>query len=179
MGFFNDIKDALDRYWASQEQPQEEQATPKMDTDGRVDKEMPTRDKNVDVSDQYGEPAYNGSLEVTPINMVPYATYNDFLDNKDNFLRMTFTWAMEDDPMKRQDILKEGDNNYGFNNNILFSELMNTMVNYDKSDDDAIKKNEKRGLFTPWSILERISIGNKLKSSTDSRTNVQNPYYKA
>lgn len=57
--------------------------------------------------------------------------YDDFLANQNAFRKMMQEWAERDDPLDRMGILDRYADNYGFQNNIIYEDLLNNIIGYD------------------------------------------------
>lgn len=121
------------------------------------------------------EPAWNGTIvpwrEDATIGV---EQYNDFSKNRDMFDRMTAEWSLEDDPQKRQNILKDYSDKYGFANNNIFKNMLEQLSWHDYGD---ANDHDKPG--AKFNILGRMEWLRDIRRQMDETDTHYNPYKKA
>ena len=121
------------------------------------------------------EPAWNGTFVPWRKDAtIGVEQYNDFSKNRDMFDRMTAEWSLEDDPQKRQNILKDYSDKYGFANNNIFKDMLEQLSWHDYGD---ANDHDKPG--AKFNIFGRMEWLRDIRRQMDEADTQYNPYKKA
>lgn len=60
--------------------------------------------------------------------------YEDFLNNKNLFGSLLVEWEEEDNPLKRRQLIQRYSDRYGFRNNPIYRDYLDTLEYYDEGD---------------------------------------------
>lgn len=124
MSFWDNLKSALgknavDSIQQSQGLPRREEVAYKsVPYDGRV---LP------EAINGHKEPQLNW------LDNVSYSDYEDFMSKRGAFDEMMHAWADEDDYQNRVNILDNYNQQYGFSNNVIQRELLNSLRGYEET----------------------------------------------
>ena len=119
--------------------------------------------------------AYNGSILPWDSNpTIGASAYNDFANNRDKFDRMLAEWSLENNPNKRQSILKNYSDKYGFANNRIFNDMLQQLSWHDYGD-----ANDHDHPGANFSIMGRIDWLKDIRKQMDEADLQYNPYKKA
>ena len=121
------------------------------------------------------EPAWNGTIVPWRKNpAVDMNQYESFANGRNVFDKMVAEWTLEDDPRKRQDILKKYDDQYGFADNIIFNGLLEQLSWHDYGDE-----NDHDHPGAKFDIIGRMDWLKDIRRQMDDAELQYNPYKKA
>ncbi len=121
------------------------------------------------------EPAWNGNM--FPLDKdfaVDMDQYESFANGRNVFDKMVAEWSLEDDPRKRQDILKKYNDQYGFADNVIFNGLLEQLSWHDYGDEND---HDRPG--AKFDIIGRMDWLKDIRRQMDEADRQYNPYKKA
>ena len=118
--------------------------------------------------------AHNGNLEPMEIPPITNDEYDDFMSKRPAIMKMVSAWTMEDDPDKRQQILRDYDAKYGFTNNPISSRWVEQLSWHDYGD-----KNDHDAAGARFDYFGRVEFLDSIDKDIAFVEDVFNPYHRA
>lgn len=118
--------------------------------------------------------AYNGHMEPDRLIRMTKEKYDDFMSKRAAFMKMARDWVEEDDPDKRQQILRSYDAKYDFVNNPLLTRELEELSWHDWGD-----KNDHEHEGAHFDYFGRMQFLDSIDKDFAYSEEAFNPYHKA